>query len=166
MSGVLATLTDFYHTHMERQRNRPFLQGVMAACALVAAADGEVTFAERVRVDQIFATLDRLEPFDPHEAVDLFNEFTDTILENPADGHAAALAAIAPLAEDAEAGPLLLRICLAVSEADGEVSLTDQIEIVSLCSRFGIDPSDCGLYIDMPVDEFLAANPPKGVRQA
>lgn len=166
MSGVLATLTDFYHTQMERQRNRPFLRGVMAACAVIAAADGEVTFAERVRVDQIFETLEQLKVFDPHEAVELFNEFTDAVLESPADGHAAALAAIEPLMRDAEAGPLLLRICLAVSEADGEPSLTDQIEIVSLCSRFGVDPPDCGLYIDMPVEEFLAAHPPKKFERA
>jgi tellurite resistance protein len=50
---------------------------------------------------------------------------------------------------------LLLRVCVAVSEADGEASLADQIEIVSMCSRFGIDPAECGLYIDMPINDFL-----------
>ncbi len=128
----------------------------MAACALVATTDGEVSFAENVRVDQILSTLDRLKVFDPHEGVDIFRDFCDGILADPKKGHDDALAAIQPIAGDVETGALLLRICLAVSEADGEASLADQIEIVTLCSRFGIDPAECGLYIDVPVEDFLA----------
>ena len=79
--GFLATLTDKFQEQMERHRNRPFLRAVMAACALVAAADGKVSLAERVRVDQILDTLEELRIFDPHEGVDLFNEFTDAIIE-------------------------------------------------------------------------------------
>jgi len=161
MAGVLATLTSKYREQVERNRNRPFLRAVMAACALVAASDGVITLAERVRLDQIMETLDALKVFDPHEGVDIFNDFTDAILAHPAQGHEQALAAIEPLTRQPDCAALLVRICLAVSEADvekpgGEATLTDQIEIVSLCSRFNIDPGDCGLYIDKPVDEFLA----------
>jgi tellurite resistance protein TerB len=156
MGGVIASLSDMFQERLERQRNRPFLEGVMAACALVATTDGEVSFAEQVRVDQILQTLDQLKVFDPHEGVEIFREFTAAILENSKQGHDKAVEAITKVSEDMEAGALLLRICLAVSEADGEVSLVDQIEIVTICSRLGIDPADCGLYIDVPVDEFLA----------
>ncbi len=128
----------------------------MAACALVASTDGEVSFAEEVRVDQILQTLDQLSIFDPHEGVDLFKDYTDAIFVNPEIGHDAAMAKVAEIARDPEHGKLLIRVCLAISEADGEISLADQIEIVSICSRFGINPSDCGLYIDKPIDEFLA----------
>ena len=38
MGGVISTLTEKFQEHLERQRNRPFLEGVMAACALVATA--------------------------------------------------------------------------------------------------------------------------------
>lgn len=155
MVGVISSLTELFQERMERQRNRPFLEGVMAACALVATTDGAVSFAEQVRVDQILQTLDRLKVFDPHEGVDIFRALTEAILDNPEAGHALALEAIAGVAADADDGALLLRICLAVSEADGTLSLADQIEIVSICSRFGIDPADCGLYIDRPVDEIL-----------
>jgi len=156
MGSVIASLGDLLHGRFERQRNRPFLEGVMAACALVATTDGDVSFGEQVRVDQILQTLDQLKVFDPHEGVEIFREFTEAILAHPRDGHEKALEAVAKVSEDLEAGALLLRICLAVSEADGDVSLADQIEIVSLCSRFGIDPADCGLYIDVPIEELLA----------
>jgi tellurite resistance protein TerB len=146
MAGILKSLVDNYQAHLERQRNRPFLDGVMAACALVATADGEVSFAERVRVDQILATLDALKVFDPHEGIDIFNEFTDAILANPAEGHETAFQAMADVAQDAENGALMVRICCAISEANGEKSLADQIEITSICSRLGLDPGNCGIY--------------------
>jgi len=155
VGGVFASLTEMFQERLERQQNRPFLEGVMAACAMVATSDGKVSFAENVRVDQILQTLDRLKIFDPHEGVDIFRKFCDSILENPAAGHAEALEAVAKVSAHPEEGALLLRVCVAISEADGEASLADQIEIVSMCSRFGIEPAECGLYIDMPINDFL-----------
>ena len=61
----------------------------MAACALIAISDGEITFSERIRVDQIVETLDALKVFDPHEAVDLFNDFTAAIRKSPKHGREA-----------------------------------------------------------------------------
>lgn len=156
MSGFLTTLRTRYRQQLERNRNRPFLRATMAASALVAMADGKVTFSERVRIDQILETLEALKIFDPHEGVNLFNEFTDAIRADSKAGRTAAFRAIEPVAGDPETTALILRICLAISEADGAVDLVDQIEIVTLCSRLGLEPKDCGLYIDKPVDEFLA----------
>lgn len=150
MAGFLHNLIENYQDHLERQRNRPFLRATMAACALVASADGEVSFGERVRVDQILATLDKLQVFDPHVGIDLFNEFTDAILENPKQGHEDAWCALEEGAPDTETRKLLIRICLAVCEANGDMPLVDQIEIVSLCNRLGLDAERLGLYVDDP----------------
>jgi tellurite resistance protein TerB len=155
MSGVLGSLITKYSTRLERQKNRPFLEGVMAACALVASADGEISFGERVRVDQILQTLEKLQVFDPHEGVDLFNEFTDLILEHPATGHETAFLAMEKVAREPETGALMVRICVAVSEASGGDRIADQIEIVTLCSRLGLDPSECGLYVDNPAGPII-----------
>ena len=152
MTGFLRTLINDYHDHVTRQKNLPFLEGVMAACALVASADGEITFGERVRVDQILETLDALKVFDPHQGVNIFNNFTDKILVHPREGHEKAFQAMKRVAIVAENGALMLRICCAVSEGNGEKSLVDQIEIVTLCSRLGIDPRDCDLYTSEGLD--------------
>ena len=118
----------------------------MAACAVTAMADGNVTFPERVRVDQILETLDALRVFDPHEGVNLFNKFVAEIRKNPAKGNDEAVDAIKEFADDPESAELIVRICLAIIEADGEVSLVDQIATVQLCSLLGIDPVKFGLY--------------------
>ncbi len=155
MSGFLESLKRNYLTHIERQKNRPFLEGVMAACAMVATADGEVSFAERVRVDQILQSLQQLQIFDPHEGIDIFNDFTDLILEHPATGHETAFLAMERVARDADNGALMMRICIAICDADSGDHLADQIEIVSLCSRLGLDPTELGLYVDKTVDEII-----------
>jgi len=150
--SFLNTLLNNFQEALERNRNRPFLGAAMAACALVATADGKVSLGERVRIDQILETLEALKIFDPHEAVNLFNDYADAILASPHAGHDKALAALRAVATDDETKTLIIRICCAVSEIGhrkgGEEGIAaDQIEIVSLCSRLGVDPKTCGLYV-------------------
>lgn len=153
MPGFLKSLTTLYRAQMERHHNRPFLDAAMAACALIAIADGKVTFAQRVRVDQILETLDKLKMFDPHEGVDLFNAYIEGILTSPKDGRLKALGVIRAAAADPETARLLIRLCLAVSEVNIETRLADQIEIVMLCGFIGVEPRDLGLYVDKSPDE-------------
>lgn len=148
MAGFLRTLIDEYYTEIERHRNRPFMKATMAACALIAISDGEVTLSERIRVDQIVETLDALKVFDPHEAVDLFNDFTSAIRKSPKHGREQAIEAIQAVSENRETAALLVRVCLAISEARGPRSLVKQIEVVMLCGLLNIEPRDFGLYAD------------------
>jgi tellurite resistance protein len=155
MLGFFTTLMTDYRTELERHKNRPFLNASMAACALVAATDGGVSLVERVRVDQIFARLNALRVFDPHGAVDAVNEFTQAIVRSPRDGRAKALKAVEAMAGDPERAELVICMCLALSEAEGDKSLVDQVEIVTLCSLLGVDPRARGLYTDLRPQEFL-----------
>lgn len=148
MAGVLDTLTDLYREQMARHQNRPFLEAVMSAAALVCAADGQVTFPERMRLDQIVEAIKQLQVFDPHEAVDLFNDYTAAIQEDSETGREAAFQRIEPVADNPETASLILRVCMGILEVEGEDNLTEQIEVVSLCSRLGIEPKDLGLYVD------------------
>ena len=156
MSGLLSSLTNAYQEMLERHRNLPFLKAVMASSAIMAIADGEVTFNERVRIDQILETLDKLAVFDPHEGVDLFNDYIEGIKENSAAGHERCWEDIHAAVEDIETAALMLRVCLAICASDGEVNLPEQIAVVTLCSRLGVEPKDCGLYTDLTAEEFLA----------
>lgn len=148
MAGFLHSLLEDYHAVMERHRNRRFLNAAMAACALAACAGGEVSFSQRIRVDQILDTLERLKVFDPHEGVDLFNEYSSAILASPRNGQELAQTAVRAFTEDPETAGLLVRICLAVAEASGDPSLSQEIQIVMLCSLLGITPQRVGLYAD------------------
>ena len=153
MSGFLTNLKEQYDTLIERHHNLPFLKATMAACALVATADGEVSFSERVRVDQIIETLEHLQVYDPHEAVNIFVDFCEAIQSSPSAGHPKVLSQLDVVKDNPETASLLIRLCLAVAEANGKTSLVDQIEIVTLRSYLEIDPAHFGLYRTDLVDQ-------------
>jgi len=148
MPKLLHTLSRRIHTRLERHHNLPFLKAMMAACAMVAIADGSIAFSQRIRIDQILETLEALKVFDPHEGVELFNHYADAILADPKSGHAEAIKAIKPMAKDPDIARLLVRACRAISEANGEISLVEKIELITLCSLLEVNPADCGLDPD------------------
>ena len=156
MSGILDNLRRLFQARSEKEQNRPFLEAAMAACAMVSASEGEVSFADRIRVDQFMDTLTRLKVFDPHEGVDLFNQYTAGILASPQEGRETALKTIKTVASDMETAELLIDLCLAVSLSDGVTSLVEHIEIVSLCGLIGVDPVKIGLDTEQILARYIA----------
>ena len=157
MPGMLDNLAHFFQARSEKEKNRPFLEAAMAACAMVSASEGQVSFADRIRVDQIMETLTRLKVFDPHEGAHLFSHYTDGILKSPQAGRDAALRKIKRVAADPETAELLIDLCLAVSLSDGITSLVEHIEIVSLCGLIGVDPDKIGLNTEEVLARFIAS---------
>jgi tellurite resistance protein len=149
MSNLINTLREQLKDQLARRRNLPLLKAAMAASAIVAMADGSVSFGQRVRIDQILQTLEALRIFDPHEGVNLFNDFAEAILDSPQAGRAEAMKAITAAAQDAETAALLIRIALAVSSSRREMALVERIELMSLCNRLGVEPDSCGLGADL-----------------
>ena len=148
MAKLLKGLRDGIRAELARHRNRPFLEAAMAASALVAAADGEISFSERQRMDQVLETLDDLRVFDVHQAVDLFNGFVDAMRDDMDEGVAKALKAVGRIAGNAEAMRLLVRICIAVARADGEFSDPERDRIHQICRLFNLKPAEFDLAWD------------------
>lgn len=127
---------------LARHKYWPFLDACMSACALVAIADGEVSLSEQSRVDQILEQIDRLKLYDVHQAVDLFNERVDAIVNNRSKGRKVALDAIARVADDREAAELIVKVSLAVSWADGTFLESERAQLDAICSVLGLDLVD------------------------
>jgi tellurite resistance protein TerB len=141
MSGFLDTLTQHYRQQLERHRQLPFLRAAMAACAYVVTGDGRVTLRERVGVDRVLETLDRLKVFDPHEGVDLFNGFVDALRTSEPEGRRLVLEALdAEVAEEPDKAGLLLRICLAVSEGPQGIPDGERERVTALCRHLRLEP--------------------------
>ncbi|MCU7960312.1 MAG: hypothetical protein KZQ58_10015 [gamma proteobacterium symbiont of Bathyaustriella thionipta] len=148
VGGFVQKLKDRLDLFQNRQRNRPFLEACMGACALVCMAEGRVSLSQRVHVDQVLETLTELKVFDPHEGVELFRSYVDAILADPQDGRQKIFDIVLREAADAQSANTIIRICLAVSEVNGQLPMAAQVEIVALANRLGVEPLDCGLYID------------------
>ena len=142
MSTVIKRARTLLAKHKERTRDRQFLDAAMAASALVAIADGEVSLAELLSRDEILARVDALQAFDSNAAVDSFRGFLGEIEADPEQGSAAALAAIAKFGDDAQSAQLLLRAALAIARADSEFSTAEQKVIARLCEALGTESVD------------------------
>lgn len=90
---MFRTARETLRISLSRIRNRQFLDATMAATALVATADGEVTFSELSALDTVLETVRDLQIYDPHIAVDIYRRFADAIVENAEAGRRTAMAA-------------------------------------------------------------------------
>ncbi len=118
---------------LTRFRNRPFLDAVMAAAALVATADGKVTFSELSKLDDVLENVQDLQIYDPHMAVDIYRDFADAIMENRDTGRRSAFEAVSKISGNDEEAALLVRVAVAISRADGEFTSTEQQTVSELC---------------------------------
>ena len=128
----------------ERLRNRPFLDAAMAAAALVACADGSVSFAKRHALDEIVDRVDALRAFDVHGAVDMFDSLFAELREGSAQTRVSMHRAISAFAGDDQSADLLLRIACAIGRADGAVSASARIEIERIAAALGLSAPDLG----------------------
>jgi len=135
---------DRLRQELARHRRRPFLAAAMAACALIASADDEVSFSERARMDAVLESLAELRIFDPHDAVNLFDARIEALQADREAGRAEAFEAIrrgttGGAAEDG-AAELLVRICVAISLADGKFASSERAMLGLICAALNLAP--------------------------
>lgn len=118
---------------LARFRNRQFLDAAMAAAALVATADGEVTFSERSALDDILEYVTDLQVYDPHVAVEIYQEYADAIINDPETGRRNAIRSVSRLSGNDEASALVIRLAVAISRADGDFTPPEHRAISDLC---------------------------------
>lgn len=142
---MFEALIETVRHQVDRHRNRPFMEAAMACAAMVAMADGKVSFSERVKLDQIVETLTELRVFDVHEEIDRFNEYVDAFADGDDAAWTEALDAIRRCAPDREAAKLIAKIGLAVAHADGEFSYEERALIKEICAILGLNTSKLDL---------------------
>ena len=149
---MLEGLRESLKRRSARQRDRRFLEATMAASALVAYADGQVDFSERMRLDQILDQLHRLQAFDAQDAINQFNVLVEGLQTTPERGHARAMEAVEVFAGDRASARLMVRVACHLCVADGDFSDAEQRRVAELCLKLKIRPEDCDL------EEIIRAN--------
>jgi len=135
---MFRTARETLRNSLSRIRNRQFLDATMAATALVAMADGEVNFSELSALDAVLETVQDLQIYDPHIAVDIYRDFADAIAENRDTGRRDAMAAVGKIDRDHEAAELVIRVAVAISKADGDLSPLEARAISDICGTLGV----------------------------
>ncbi len=136
--GLIAS----FHKAIEKHDNRHFLEAVMATCAIVASSDGAINFSERGRLDQIINFVDRLKIYDPHEAVDLFNEYVDRLKSKSKIEKKALLDMIKTTIRSTSDKKLVLKICWNICKADGDIKRAESDAIEEIAINMGLSIED------------------------
>jgi chromosome partitioning protein len=134
---LLNKLSDSLLSTTGRTRDRAFLDAAMAAAALVATADGDVSFAQRSRLDDLLSSAEPLKAHDVHDAADLFRIFAENILAHPEEGRLRALKAVRCVNRDDDASQLLMRIACAMGRAEGAYSRPGMVQIRRIAMTLG-----------------------------
>ena len=121
------------------------MDAVVAACALVAQADGWVSALERQRMTDRLSRSPSIRFFGLHEVKDGFEALNIRFDRNPEEGEAAAEAAVAALRGQPGPSHLLIDTACSVAEADGGFDAEERDVILRLCRLLNVDPSHHGL---------------------
>ncbi len=128
------------------RRNRQLIDGAMAACALIAAADGSVDPEERQQAIASFEELGMFRHVDAGEAIARFDAHVSTLLADPVQAHAELLGLIAKLRGDRRSAELIVSICRAVSSADGVVDENETKRIGEVALALGLPEANTGHF--------------------
>lgn len=117
------------------------MDAVVAACALVAQADGWVTPDERKRMVDRMRESASIRFFGLHEVLVGFEALNMRFDQDLDDGEAVAEAAIAQLRGQPGPSRLLIETACSVAEADGGFDAEERAALLRMCELFDLDPA-------------------------
>ena len=141
MANIFRAARESMAEKLKRHRNKPFLEAMMAAAALLALADEEIVISERLALDFILENINELKVFDVHQAVNLFQDWGKAIKEDFRTAKKQILKAVAKFSGDEEKASLLIRAGILIAKADGDFNEPEQKVIDELCQVLCLESS-------------------------
>ena len=124
--------------------DKELLEGAMAACAMIAAADGHVSPTEKSKIGGFIRRHETMRHFDASQAVDLFNKYADGFEFDPGLGADACLKEMRQVKGE-EKRRLLVLVALAVGTADGDLAEAEKKAVGRIVDELGLSRADFGL---------------------
>ena len=126
------------NSELQKFRSKDLMQAIVAGATMIAYADVVVSASEKQKLMGYVRNSEQLSVFDTDKVIESFNqnlsrfEFDSTI----ASGEA--LQKIAAFKGKPEAH-LIVRVCLAIANADGNFDTTEQQALEQICRSLGLD---------------------------
>ncbi|MBU8880380.1 TerD family protein [Bacillus sp. FJAT-29790] len=125
-----------------RYKSQDVLEAVVAACALVAMADGRLDPAERQKMMEFVNQSEELRVFDTNKVIQQFNLFVQRIERDSIIGRAEAFKALGRVRSKPEIARLVARYCIAIGYADGHFDPSEQQVVSQICMELGLNPQE------------------------
>lgn len=126
-------------------RNRSFMEAVVAACAMVAAADGTVSSEEKQKMAGFIRNSDELKHFSMPEVIAYFEKVIGNFDFDAEIGRAEALKVIGRLRGNEEQARIVVRVACAIGASDGNFDDDERAVVRSICVELGLKPADFDL---------------------
>ena len=136
---------DKLSTEVSKFKNREFMEAVVSGCALVAAADGNISSDEKQKMVGFIQNSNELKVFDVKDVIKAFNSVCEKFEFDQQIGRAEALKSIGQLRKKEDAARLLVRVCCAIGSADGNFDESERAACRIICNELGLNPGDFDL---------------------
>lgn len=125
-----------------RYKSQDVLDAVVAACALVAMADGYIDASERQKMIDFVNQSEELRVFDTNKVIQKFNFFISKIENDSMTGRAESFKALGKIRAKPEIARLVARYCIAIGYADGNFDQNEQQMVADICRELGLNPAE------------------------
>jgi len=132
-------------TEVAKYKNADFRDAVVAGCALVAAADGDISSEEKQKMIGYMQTSNELKVFKMTDVMKSFNDIVEKFEFDKGIGQGEALKLIGKLKAKPEEAQLLVRVCCAIGAADGDFDELERAAVRTICAELGLDAGNFDL---------------------
>lgn len=130
---------------VKKFKNKDFLDAIVAGCALVAAADGNISADEKQKMAGYVGRNEQLKVFDMSLVIARFNHYVENFEFDAMIGKQEALKSISKFASKPEEGRLIVAVCSAIGSADGDFDIQEQNTVRDIIRTLGLNASEFGL---------------------
>lgn len=126
-------------------RNREFMEAVVAACGMVAAADGHISPDEKRKMLGYLERAEELKHFETTKVIEFFNKVTGNYDFDSAIGKAEALKVIGKVRSKPEQARMVVRVACVIGASDGDFDDDEKATVRTICGDLGLDPAEFDL---------------------
>lgn len=145
MTSTLNNITSWLtgrKDQMKRWWNKDFALGTMAMCALVAYADGKCTSDEKSKTAKAINASELLKGYDVSELKGAFDDACAKLDSDFDFGKADCIMAIAKAKSDPDKAGAIIRIGIAIGNADGDFDAKERAIVAEVCRELRLNPDD------------------------
>ena len=131
-------VTQSMNSELKKFRSKDLLQANLAGSTIIAYADGEVSASEKQKLMGYVRNSEQLSVFDTDKVIESFNQYLTRFEFDATIASGEALQKIAVFKGKPEAH-LIVRVCLAIANADGKFDSTEQQALDQICRSLDLD---------------------------
>ena len=128
-----------------RFKGKGFSKACMATCALIAAADGSISAAEKGKMMGFIRINDVLKGQDAAKLKEHFDFFASKLEADFDFGKIECVQAIEAVKKEDGAGRAIIQLGIAIGGADGNFDDKEKAVVREICNLFSIPPADFNL---------------------